>query len=219
MLRQEQPGRSRDQPIRCAQSQTVERCGISPGSTFSIDRLRHLIGLFVAGFIGAFVSVSWYTASYKLFFNSAAPALTLWHDWFMGIIVGIIIIAPFVIGLSAILWQQPPRSEVLEGVIALLTLGAVTAIIVSMPKELWETQFTTQQLRRRTRRAVLRHLLHNERFEQILDPIGDHPLARLAFLGGQIASLKLGCEDFLGGHPRLVKGDAAIGTYRVLSQS
>jgi integral membrane sensor domain MASE1 len=118
------------------------------GSTFSIDRLRHLIGLFVAGCIGAFVSVSWYIVSYKLFFYSAAPTLTLWQDWFMGIIVGIITVAPFVIGLSATLQQQPPppRSEVIEGVTALLTLGAMTAIIVSLSREQWETLVPSELL-------------------------------------------------------------------------
>src|SRR5262245_54105958 len=55
-------------------------------------------------------------------------------------------------------------------------------------------------------------------FEQIVDPVDRHSLARSTLLGGQIASLKPGGEDLLCGDPRLMEGDTTVSPNRVFSQ-
>jgi hypothetical protein len=78
-----------------------------------------------------------------------------------------------------------------------------------------ESQFTAKHLRDPASGPVPRHVLGDIGFEQFLDAVDRHSLARRALLGGQIASLKpCGfCRD-----PRLMEGDATVSPNRVLSQ-
>ena len=45
------------------------------------------------------------------------------------------------IGLIAVVRRPPPRSEVIEGTLALVALGLMTGLIISLPRGLWETVF------------------------------------------------------------------------------
>jgi len=53
--------------------------------------------------------------------------------------VGIITVAPLVIGLAKALREPPPRNEIIEGVAALAASAVINAIIVLLPAEPWET--------------------------------------------------------------------------------
>jgi len=63
---------------------------------------------------------------------------TLQH-WFASDFVGIIAVAPLVIGIAAVIRRQSPRSEVIEGTLTLAALALLTGVIVSLPRELWDT--------------------------------------------------------------------------------
>jgi integral membrane sensor domain MASE1 len=65
--------------------------------------------------------------------------LNTWQHWFASDFVGIIAVAPLVIGLTAVVRRPSPRSEVIEGSLALVGLALMTGFIVSLPRELWET--------------------------------------------------------------------------------
>ena len=65
--------------------------------------------------------------------------LTTWQHWFASDAIGIIIVAPLVIGLAAAVRQPPPRSELIEGAAALVALAVMTGIAISLPQEPWET--------------------------------------------------------------------------------
>ena len=65
--------------------------------------------------------------------------LTTWRHWFASDVVGIIAVAPLVIGLAAAARDRPPRGELVEGTVALLILAAMTAVIISLPQEPWQT--------------------------------------------------------------------------------
>src|SRR5260370_32163705 len=78
--------------------------------------------------------------SFKLFHSPTASMWTAWHHWFASDAVGIIIVAPLVIGLAKALREPPPHKEILEGVVALAALAAVMiVIIVLLPPEPWQT--------------------------------------------------------------------------------
>ncbi|HEX8812209.1 MAG TPA: ATP-binding protein [Terracidiphilus sp.] len=109
------------------------------GAGFSLDRLRQVVGLLVAAVIGTVISGIGGAVSYKLFHSPSAPMLTTWWHWFASDAVGIIAVAPLVIGLTAAVRQPPPRSEFLEGSTALALLALMTGIIISLPAEPWET--------------------------------------------------------------------------------
>ena len=109
------------------------------GSQFSLDRLRQVLGLLVAAVAGTAISGVGGALGYKLFHSPAVSMLTTWRHWFASDVVGIIAVAPLVIGLAAATRDRPPRGELVEGTVALLILAAMTAIIISLPQEPWQT--------------------------------------------------------------------------------
>jgi integral membrane sensor domain MASE1 len=108
------------------------------GSDFSLGRLRHVLGLVVAAIIGTAVSGVGGTVAYRLFHSPEAPILTTWQHWFASDAVGIVTVAPLVIGFAAALRHPPPRSELVEGAAVLVALAVMTGIIIWLPQSLWE---------------------------------------------------------------------------------
>ena len=106
---------------------------------FSLDRLRQVLGLLVAAVAGTAISGIGGAFGYKLFHSPAVSMLTTWRHWFASDVVGIIAVAPLVIGLAAAARERPPRGELVEGTVALLILAAMTAVIISLPQEPWQT--------------------------------------------------------------------------------
>jgi signal transduction histidine kinase len=109
------------------------------GASFSLDRLRHVLGFLLAAVVGTTLSGTAATIAYKLFHSPTAPVLTIWEHWFASDVVGIIAVAPLVIGFTAALPTAPTRSEFIEGGAALLAIAAMTGIIISLPGEPWQT--------------------------------------------------------------------------------
>jgi signal transduction histidine kinase len=109
------------------------------GTNFSLDRLRHVLGLLVAAIAGTAISGIGGAVAYKLFHSPAVPTLTIWRHWFASDAVGIVAVAPLVIGLAAAVRRPPPRHEIVEGTAALAVLAAMTGIIISLPEQPWQT--------------------------------------------------------------------------------
>jgi signal transduction histidine kinase len=109
------------------------------GADFNIDRLRQVLVLLVAAVAGTAVSGIGGAVTYRFLNGPSASMLTTWQLWFASDAIGIIIVAPLVIGLNAAARRRPPRSELIEGSAALIVLAVMTGISVSLPRELWET--------------------------------------------------------------------------------
>jgi len=109
------------------------------GSPFSLDRLRSVLGLLAAAVVATATSGIGGTVAVKLFHSPAAPIWTTWQHWFASDIVGIITVAPLVIGLAEAVRDPPPRNEIVEGVVTLIMLAALTIIIILVPPEPWKT--------------------------------------------------------------------------------
>src|SRR5262249_29938984 len=98
------------------------------GLQFSLDRLRNVLGLLAAAIAGTAVSGVGGTLGYLLFHSSAAPAATIWHHWFTSDALGIITVAPLLIGLVAVGRDLPSRAEVIEGSAALAMLVVLNVL-------------------------------------------------------------------------------------------
>jgi signal transduction histidine kinase len=109
------------------------------GAGFTLERLRSVLGLLIAAAIATLVSGTAATAAYKLLHSPAAPILTIWQHWFASDVVGIVAVAPLVIGFTAAVAQAPTRSELTEGAAALVAIAVMTGIIISLPSEPWQT--------------------------------------------------------------------------------
>src|SRR5262249_49067909 len=62
---------------------------------------------------------------------------TVWQHWFSSDALGIIIVAPLLIGLASVVREPPPHSEVNEAASILVILTIVSGLIVMLPRELW----------------------------------------------------------------------------------
>ena len=109
------------------------------GADYALDRLRRVFGLLGATIAGTAPSSLAGAVASRLFLGTAAPILSTWLHWWTGVAVGVVTVAPLIIGLSAVIREPPPRSERIEGAAGLLTLAAMTAIVVALPKLFWET--------------------------------------------------------------------------------
>ena len=106
---------------------------------FTLGRLQQVLGLLVAAIVGTVVSGIGGAVVFKLFHSPDVPMFTTWRHWFASDAVGIIAVAPLVIGLAAAARDPPPRRELAEGAAVLALLTAMTGIIISLPNTPWQT--------------------------------------------------------------------------------
>jgi signal transduction histidine kinase len=109
------------------------------GVYYTLDRLSQVVGLLVAAIAGTVVSGIGGAVTYRLLHGTSADVLTTWQHWFASDVVGIVSVAPLVVGLGAALRLPPLRRELIEGAAALATLALMTGIIIFLPQGSWET--------------------------------------------------------------------------------
>jgi len=109
------------------------------GAHFNLVRLRYVFGLLAAAIAATIVSGIGGAATYRLMQGPSAPMLDTFEHWFASDFVGIIAVAPLVIGLAAIVRRPSPRSEVIDGTLSLVALALMTGFIILLPRGLWET--------------------------------------------------------------------------------
>src|SRR5262245_46660604 len=111
------------------------------GEGFNLVRVRHVAGLLAAAVVATTVSGIGGAVTYRLMRGPSAPMFDTWQHWFASDFVGIIAVAPLVIGLVAVVRRPSARSEVIEGTLGLVAVALMTGLIISLPRELWETVF------------------------------------------------------------------------------
>src|SRR5215471_12666033 len=114
----------------------IERFFSSP---FNLDRLRHVLGLLGAAIIATAVSGIGGILGFALFHSPTAPLLVTWQNWFASDALGIITIAPLVIGLASATREPPGPNETIEGLAALASLIVMSVIVIALPPEPWTT--------------------------------------------------------------------------------
>jgi signal transduction histidine kinase len=109
------------------------------GAGFSLNRMRHVLGLLAAALAGTSVSGIGGVVASVLLQPPTVPILTIWELWVTSNTIGFIAVAPLLIGLAAALRQRPRGSELVEGAVALTMLAVMTGVIISLSQERWET--------------------------------------------------------------------------------
>jgi PAS domain S-box-containing protein len=107
------------------------------GRDFTLGRLRHVAALLAAAIVGTAISGVGGAAAYKLFHSSDAPALVTWRHWFVSDAMGIITVAPLLIGLVALRRVKTPRLELFEGIAAVTAMALTTAFVIFVLPEIW----------------------------------------------------------------------------------
>ena len=107
------------------------------GSALSLGSLRQVLGLVAAAIVGTAAAAIGGTVGVVLVEGSTAPALTIWYHWLTSNVPGIVAVAPLLIGLVSAVRDPPPRSEIIEGVVVLAALTALSGLIIFLPREPW----------------------------------------------------------------------------------
>jgi signal transduction histidine kinase len=109
------------------------------GSDFSLTKLRNVLGLIVAAIIGTIASGIGGTATFKLFHADTAPMLTIFQHWVASDALGIITVAPLLIEIASSSRDRLSRSELTEGVLAVVALALVCGLAIFQRWELLAT--------------------------------------------------------------------------------
>jgi integral membrane sensor domain MASE1 len=109
------------------------------GRGFKLGDLPHVMGLFVAAAIGAGLAAAGATATLELLGQPTAPAVTIWLLWFAADALGIVTVAPVLIGLPPASHRAWPSLELAEGSIALVALTVAGTLVFALPPGPWAT--------------------------------------------------------------------------------
>jgi signal transduction histidine kinase len=118
---------------------TAELIELYFGTNFQLDGVVQVLGLLMAAIVGTVISGIVGAVTYRLFNGPSAALFITWEHWFASDAIGIIAVAPLVIGLAAAIRQPPPRSELIEAASTLAALAVMTGIAISLPEGSWKT--------------------------------------------------------------------------------
>ena len=109
------------------------------GRRFRLEDIPQVTGLFLAAVIGAGLAAAGATATLELFGQTTAPPLTIWLLLFASDALGIVTLAPVLIGLASASRRALPTRELVEGSIALMAMAVTGTLVFALPPGLWAT--------------------------------------------------------------------------------
>ena len=107
------------------------------GSPFKLDRLRQVLGLLAAALVATAASGIGGALGFVLFHDTKGSIFVTWQNWFASDALGIVTIAPLIIGLASVMREPPARSETMEGLTALASLIVMSIIVIALPHAPW----------------------------------------------------------------------------------
>jgi two-component sensor histidine kinase/integral membrane sensor domain MASE1 len=110
------------------------------GSPFQLDTLRRVGGFFLSTCVGAGVSSLVATFAIFTLATPRAPLFEVWHEWFRSDVIGIIGIAPLLIGLRGEAEARRPARVHVEGALTLALVAVGFYLLFSVtraPDRIW----------------------------------------------------------------------------------
>ena len=92
----------------------------------------------MASAIGASVAAMGAAIAVGLIQSTASPFI-VWRIWFASCLLGIVTVAPLLVGIGEAVRQLPSRRELVDGVVGILMLAALCAFVISLPQGPWST--------------------------------------------------------------------------------
>ena len=109
------------------------------GPVFGLDSFRRVLGFFLATGLATAISAIGGTTGFALFQTSQTSGLTTWLSWFASDAIGIVTVAPLIIGLIRSLRDRPKLPELAEGLFILAVLARASVIGFGSPTDNWFT--------------------------------------------------------------------------------
>jgi PAS domain S-box-containing protein len=106
------------------------------GRAFALDNVRHVLGFVAAAGLGAAASGIGGAATMTLL-HTTASFWDVWLAWFLSDGLGIVVVAPLVIGLGQLWHERPSRGEWIEGLGVLALLSLTSLYVVNSPAGSW----------------------------------------------------------------------------------
>jgi len=106
------------------------------GRAFAFVGVLRVLGFLIAACIGAAASAIGGAATMTLL-HTSEPFGEVWLAWFLSDGVGIVVVAPLMIGLSQLGRDLPSRGEWIEGVSVLALLSLISLVVATHPSESW----------------------------------------------------------------------------------
>ena len=108
------------------------------GSTFKLEDVQRVLGFLGASAVGSAIAAAGAAIAVSLI-NPAVSPLKVWRLWFAACSLGIVTVAPLLIGLGDVMRERLPRHELVEGWVGLVTITALSAFLISLPDGPWAT--------------------------------------------------------------------------------
>ncbi len=108
------------------------------GQPFKLDGLHRVLGFLVAATLAAATAAVGGAIAMDLF-HTDAPLLSIWRVWFLSDGLGIVTVAPLIVGLGQLAHERPSRRELIEGALALVVLALMSAFAFVSPGGSWVT--------------------------------------------------------------------------------
>jgi PAS domain S-box-containing protein len=106
------------------------------GSTFKLEDVHRVLGFLGATAIGSAIGAVGAAIAVSLI-DPTSPSLHVWRLWFAAASLGIVTVAPLLIGINNAAREQLPRHELIEGWAYLVTLTALNAFLIFLPDGPW----------------------------------------------------------------------------------
>ena len=108
------------------------------GFTFRLEDLHRVLGFLAAATLAAATAAVGGAIAMDVF-HTDAPLLSIWRVWFLSSGLGIVTVAPLIIGLGQLAQEPLPRRELMEGALALVALALLSAFAFLSPAGSWVT--------------------------------------------------------------------------------
>jgi PAS domain S-box-containing protein len=108
------------------------------GRSFKLGYVSQVLGFLVASGIGSAVGAAGATIAVGLTQPMASPFI-VWRFWFASCLLGMVTVAPLLVGVAEVVRQMPRRRELIEGAVAVLMLAVSNAFVISLPQGAWST--------------------------------------------------------------------------------
>ena len=107
------------------------------GPAFTLDSLRRVLGFFAAAAAATATAAVGASAAMKLLGPSTAAFLDVWEVWFASDALGVMTVAPLLIGVAASVRDAPSWRELLEGSLAVVALSVVSGFLLAILAGPW----------------------------------------------------------------------------------
>jgi PAS domain S-box-containing protein len=108
------------------------------GREFRLESVPNVLALLVAGAIGAAVAAACATVAVS-FVERTASLVDVWRLWFASCLLGVVTVAPLLIGIGDSVRDPPPRRELIEGAASVAIVAMLSVFVLSLPPGFWAT--------------------------------------------------------------------------------